>query len=192
MYLVLQRMLGGCYRRWLKFLLSCLRDVFQALINSLVDWFCESILGLILFQIFAKKGTFREKKATHPNSWKTVSCPSKSPITMWSPAITIWLTPDTTRREQRNLLFTEYWWSMCFSCQQPRVNIFWLVGWLAGWVGGSVGSWLFTFIIKFNQRLLTLSVLTSNPSPVLRKTVLLLSVPISKHQFMTAFFQPVP
>ena len=57
-----------------------------------------------------------------------------------------------------------------------------LVGWLVGGGGGgedggSVSSWLFTFTIKFNQRLLTLSLLTSNPSPVLMMTVLLLSVP---------------
>ena len=35
----------------LRYLFLCLYDVFQALINSLVRWFCMSTLGLILFQI---------------------------------------------------------------------------------------------------------------------------------------------
>ena len=39
------------YRRRLKSLLLCLCDVFRALINSLVCWFCTSALGLFLFQI---------------------------------------------------------------------------------------------------------------------------------------------
>ena len=49
-YLVCTRMPGESYRRLLGSLL-CLCDVFRALINSLVCWFCTSALGLVLFQI---------------------------------------------------------------------------------------------------------------------------------------------
>ena len=52
MYLVFTRMPGESYRRQLRSLLLCLCDVFRALINSLVCWFCRSALGLVLFQIW--------------------------------------------------------------------------------------------------------------------------------------------
>ena len=51
MYLVLTRMPRESYRRRLRSLLLYLCDVFRALINSLVCWFCTSALGLVLFQI---------------------------------------------------------------------------------------------------------------------------------------------
>ena len=51
MYLVLTCMPRDSYRRRLRSLLLYLCDVFRALINSLVCWFCTSALGLVLFQI---------------------------------------------------------------------------------------------------------------------------------------------
>ena len=50
MYLVSTRMPGESYRRQGSLLL-CLCDVFRALINFLVCWFCTSVLGLVLFHI---------------------------------------------------------------------------------------------------------------------------------------------
>ena len=51
MYLSFTRMPGESYRRQLRSLLLYLCDIFRALINSLVCWFCVSVPGLILFQI---------------------------------------------------------------------------------------------------------------------------------------------
>ena len=51
MRLVFTCMPGESYRRRLGSLL-CLCDVVQALINSLVCWFCTCALGLVLFPIF--------------------------------------------------------------------------------------------------------------------------------------------
>ena len=50
-YLVFTHMPGESYRRWLGSLLLC--DVFWALLNSLVCWFCRSTMGLIAFQTCA-------------------------------------------------------------------------------------------------------------------------------------------
>ena len=47
-YLLFTRMPGESYRRRLGSLLMCLCDVFRALINSLVCWFCTGAPGLIL------------------------------------------------------------------------------------------------------------------------------------------------
>ena len=52
MCLVFTRMPGESYRRRLRSLFLCLCDVFRALINSLVCWFCTSALSLVLFQIY--------------------------------------------------------------------------------------------------------------------------------------------
>ena len=51
MYFVFTRMPGESYRRRLRSLLLYLCDVFRAVINSLVCWFCSSALGHVLFQI---------------------------------------------------------------------------------------------------------------------------------------------
>ena len=51
MYLVFTRMVGESYHRQLRSLLLYLHDIFQALINSLVCWFCTGALGLVLFPI---------------------------------------------------------------------------------------------------------------------------------------------
>ena len=52
---VFTRMPGESYRRRLGSLLLCLCDVSRALvlINSLMCWFCTSVLGLVLFEILA-------------------------------------------------------------------------------------------------------------------------------------------
>ena len=50
MYLVFTRMPGESYLRRLRAFLLCLCEVFRALINSLVYWFCTNALGLVLFQ----------------------------------------------------------------------------------------------------------------------------------------------
>ena len=50
-HLLFTRMPGGSHRMLLRSLLLCLCDDFQALINSLVCWFCRGDLGLFLFQI---------------------------------------------------------------------------------------------------------------------------------------------
>ena len=51
MHLVFTGMPGESYCRQLRSFLLCLYDIFWALINSLVCWFCMSALGLILLQI---------------------------------------------------------------------------------------------------------------------------------------------
>ena len=51
MYLVFTHTPGESYRRRHRSLLLCLCDVFRALINSLVCWFCTSALGLVLFEV---------------------------------------------------------------------------------------------------------------------------------------------
>ena len=50
MHLVFTRMPGESHCTWLRSLLLCLCDDFQALINSLVCWLCRGALGLFLFQ----------------------------------------------------------------------------------------------------------------------------------------------
>ena len=65
MYLVFTCMPCESYRRWLRFLLLCY--VFQALINSLVCWFCTGTLGLVLVQIqnSASKLILKSCRAEH-------------------------------------------------------------------------------------------------------------------------------
>ena len=46
------------FETWHRSLLLCLCDVFRALINSLVCWFCTSALGLILFQTVPMRLTY--------------------------------------------------------------------------------------------------------------------------------------
>ena len=53
MYLAFERIPGESYRRRLRSLLLYLCDVFRALINSPVSWFCTSAVGLVLFQMCA-------------------------------------------------------------------------------------------------------------------------------------------
>ena len=49
MYLVFTCVPGESYHMHLGSLLLCLCDIFQALTNSHVSWFCTSTLGLVLF-----------------------------------------------------------------------------------------------------------------------------------------------
>ena len=69
MYLVFTRMPGKSYRRRLRSLLLYLCDVFRALINSLVCWFCASALGIVLFQIFITMGVFDFQKSLIHLCW---------------------------------------------------------------------------------------------------------------------------
>ena len=55
------------YCRRLRSLLSCTCDLFQALINSLVCWFCMRALGLNLFQIYKPTQAKGEEKKHIPD-----------------------------------------------------------------------------------------------------------------------------
>ena len=57
---------GESSRRRIRSLLLCLCDVFQALINSLVCWFCTSALGLVLFQTCDNLSTLKQPKQNIP------------------------------------------------------------------------------------------------------------------------------
>ena len=62
MYLVFTRVPGENYRRRLGSSLLYLCNVFRALINSIVCWFCTSALGLVLFQIRDKDFLRKEEE----------------------------------------------------------------------------------------------------------------------------------
>ena len=57
LYLLARQTRVTIYKR-LRSLLLCLCDVFRALINSLVCWFCTSALGLVLLQIVIINSSF--------------------------------------------------------------------------------------------------------------------------------------
>ena len=72
MYLAFIRMPGESYRRRLTSLLMYLCKVFRALINSLVCWFCTSVLGLVLFQICNNNSFLAQQPVQKVRTYGTV------------------------------------------------------------------------------------------------------------------------
>ena len=64
---------GESYRRRLESLLLCLIDVFWALINSLVCWFCTRAVGIVQFQIHVRSRLVKRSRRNEGTvlNWQT-------------------------------------------------------------------------------------------------------------------------
>ena len=137
---------GKSYHRRLRSLLLRLCDVFQALINSFVCWFCRGALGLILFQIMIIMMNYLlhvvcvwqtwngqhhhpvERAAHHQHS--DHGAPAQDHSTLQGEAACLWLkcVASTSRfwhcRSALSLAFWLLWSDYCHPCLTLFKSIF--------------------------------------------------------------------